>query len=889
MKRLACIPVLISVLMLIDTAHAAGEFDGTGILIHGNSAASLGRGGAGVAGYGADLFTYNPATAALSERVALSAQYGTLKNDYRNPELSFLYPSSYGVFGMSMRMITMKNNAAGLEKGYIFSIGGGKDFTDTLALGISGNFMSGKTSSSNMYFGMTAGLLYHTAFRSELGNGFGIFNPAIGLSVNAGIPFGEDKKSVNMNQPCFGIHTGLFDNGSFTIGIYSDYAMVDRYTQFVARSGIESVIKEHLILRAGSALPRSYGYGDFSAGIGIRLKQQSFSTELNYAFVRGNDAVYTHYLGVTAEFGELDKTPPQTSVGHSEEYISPNNDGRQDFVLISLDVSDRSRIKGWQLQIIDPRGAVVKEYKQPNRDVTPSLTVGGFFKRIFSKKESEVVPENVMWDGTDATGNIVPDGKYGFAFMAWDERDNYSEKKAGIINVDRTAPSVDLKIDGLLFSPNSDGKKDLLIISQKVTSSQDDVWEAQITDIKTGKAVRSYKWTGGSVPATVIWEGLDDSDKECPEGLYRYTVTAKDKAGNSDRREIAEISLTRKFETIDISINRDYFSFRNDTSMNFLPVVSSKEGMLSWAIIVEDDDKNPVKTFKGDGPFPDRIEWNVHNDKDTPLPDGRYFYSLKATYQSGNEPVSFKKRFIVDSTPPKADIDFSPDIFSPDSDGIDDLLVIEPEGSDAFGVSNWTITITNPTGVPFKRFTGKGDVPKEILWEGLSDQNELVESASDYSMVLFVTDNAGNVTQTGKIPVPVDVLVVVTERGLKIRISNIEFGFDSSKIIGKGFKILDRVAQILKKYNRYTIQIEGHTDDIGDENYNLRLSEQRAEAVRIYLVSGGVDRERLRSRGMGETSPFVQNKDNESRRKNRRVEFLLEKIDRSEGMKQVNP
>jgi len=128
--------------------------------------------------------------------------------------------------------------------------------------------------------------------------------------------------------------------------------------------------------------------------------------------------------------------------------------------------------------------------------------------------------------------------------------------------------------------------------------------------------------------------------------------------------------------------------------------------------------------------------------------------------------------------------------------------------------------------------------------------------------------------------IPVDVLVIVTERGLKIRISNIQFGYDSDKILPQGTKILNRVATIFDKYARYKVLIEGHTDDTGDEGYNLKLSERRAQSVKDYLISKGVDKDRLKVRGMGESSPFVPNKDDESRRKNRRVEFLLEKVDK---------
>ena len=77
----------------------------------------------------------------------------------------------------------------------------------------------------------------------------------------------------------------------------------------------------------------------------------------------------------------------------------------------------------------------------------------------------------------------------------------------------------------------------------------------------------------------------------------------------------------------------------------------------------------------------------------------------------------------------------------------------------------------------------------------------------------------------------------------------------------------------------YDVLIEGHTDDIGKEEYNLDLSERRARSVHDYLVSRGIRIDRLKYVGMGETVPLYPNDSDENRRRNRRVEFMLIKQD----------
>jgi outer membrane protein OmpA-like peptidoglycan-associated protein/flagellar hook assembly protein FlgD len=853
------------------------------LYLYGNSAAAMGRGGTGVSGYGPDLFNLNPATSAELERVSASVQYGDLAGGVTNPEFGLMLPTSYGTIGGSFRYMSVKDNSTDIKTGYYGTFGAGKDFTDQISIGLAFNMMkSSYDGGSGLYPGFTLGVLYRTTVNKELGSGVGIYKPRLGFSVNAGLPLGDEKAYSDLTQVTAGFSFGVFKNNLVTLGLYNDLSAFSWFNsaKISDKIGLEAVFKDEFIVRAGSSVPQNYEYGDMTMGLGYRRNLSNLSFEANYAVVHYRKSTLVHYLGVTAEFGELDRTPPATVISSTQQYISPNHDGAQDYALLALNVKDRSKIKGWQLQVLDQKGGVVKEFKSPDRDVITSLTFKSFFTRLISPKESAVVPENLMWDGVDASGAPVADGKYLYSFWAWDERNNYAEKKTGEINVDRTVPLAELKNDDVLFSPNGDGKKDEFIIAQKITTSNEDKWEAAFVDTE-GKPVKTYSWAGSSVPAAIKWDGKDDKGKEVPEGLYSYQISAKDKAGNKAKSEIVEISLTRKFENADISVSRDYFSFNKDSNLSFRPSLSSKDGLVNWQVTIESESGKVVRALKGTGKLPEKLDWDVTNEDRKQLSDGKYFYSVKGSFNSGNEPVSFKKQIIVDSTPPDAEVSSSPEFFSPDNDNDNDVLTIKPEAFDKFGIADWNIVIKNPQNIVFKQFSGKGTPPKEIKWDGISDKGELVESATDYTMLLTVTDNAGNLTQSKPSVIPVDILVIVTERGLKIRISNIQFDYDKAVILAQGKKILNRVAAIFDKYEKYKILVEGHTDDIGNDDYNLKLSERRAQAVLDYLVSKGVERDRLKVRGMGETAPFVANKDEESRRKNRRVEFLLEKTEKA--------
>jgi OOP family OmpA-OmpF porin len=102
----------------------------------------------------------------------------------------------------------------------------------------------------------------------------------------------------------------------------------------------------------------------------------------------------------------------------------------------------------------------------------------------------------------------------------------------------------------------------------------------------------------------------------------------------------------------------------------------------------------------------------------------------------------------------------------------------------------------------------------------------------------------------------------------------ITFELGSAEIQPSSYPELDKIAQILKQ-KKVRVRIEGHTDDIGEAAFNQLLSEKRAESIKNYLVSKGLDPKRFESVGYGESKPIADNKTEKGRAQNRRVEFLI--------------
>lgn len=109
----------------------------------------------------------------------------------------------------------------------------------------------------------------------------------------------------------------------------------------------------------------------------------------------------------------------------------------------------------------------------------------------------------------------------------------------------------------------------------------------------------------------------------------------------------------------------------------------------------------------------------------------------------------------------------------------------------------------------------------------------------------------------------------------RIVLRGVNFDFDKSVIRPEGKPVLDEAITVLKEEPGITIVVEGHTDSIGTDAYNMKLSERRADAVADYLAAGGVSRKRMSTVGFGESKPVASNETEDGRAQNRRVEFKI--------------
>src|SRR6267142_2778071 len=114
-----------------------------------------------------------------------------------------------------------------------------------------------------------------------------------------------------------------------------------------------------------------------------------------------------------------------------------------------------------------------------------------------------------------------------------------------------------------------------------------------------------------------------------------------------------------------------------------------------------------------------------------------------------------------------------------------------------------------------------------------------------------------------------------TNRGLVLAVGDVLFATGKAEVAAGGLRSIDKLAEFLKKNPTRNLLIEGHTDNTGPEDFNLKLSQQRADAVKDVLVSRGVGADRITTKGYGPKYPVVANDTAAGRQQNRRVEVVV--------------
>ncbi|HET7501469.1 MAG TPA: OmpA family protein [Kofleriaceae bacterium] len=211
-----------------------------------------------------------------------------------------------------------------------------------------------------------------------------------------------------------------------------------------------------------------------------------------------------------------------------------------------------------------------------------------------------------------------------------------------------------------------------------------------------------------------------------------------------------------------------------------------------------------------------------------------------------------------------------------DGDGIPDKLdrcPNEPEDKDGFQDDDGCPDPDNDQDGVLDKDDKCPDEPEDK--DGFQDEDGCPDPDNDHDGVLDKDDKCPNDPGVPPDGCPKKYnLVVVTEKKIELK-QTVFFDTNRATIKKVSFALLDEVAQAMNDSPTIKVEIQGHTDSQGNDAFNLKLSQKRAESVRNYLIKKGVTSDRMEAKGYGENVPIADNRTSAGRAQNRRVEFVI--------------
>ena len=737
---------------------------------------------------GAPASAINPAQGGTAQRIIFDlgylglAGFGNEKGYGNAIEAGGLFPTRYGVFGASLKFIQSPFDASFPVKWGIFgNINAAKEVYPRVSVGAGINFGVGAewlwNLSGDLGFHWNIGTVgpFENFTWAVVLRSMGIswaptwFTPASGLSLDLISIKGKKEGKKNPFKL----------NSSFNLEIPSAFYIPQ--TSLILKLGLKAVIAEtvniSLAWPGGSGLNvRELAKGvQFTAipsvglGVNIILHSKDKKNAGRRLPSDGELAIDTAYkplyygvtalgAGITWTVGIADKKAPVTVIEYpQEQYFSPNNDGKGDYLEFPISITDERYVENWEWVIKDEDGNAVRSFK--NKELRPETQgISGFFSRLSAVKTQVEVPPALRWDGIGDSGEMMPDGRYFFTVSAADDSGNAmtSETFSAVLKNAPPEVSIEAMDDAMrVFSPGGGGSKNAITITPK--GSYEDAWESGIYN-SSGEKIRSFENINGN-PVPVTWDGRNDSGEIAPDGVYRFIIGATDKAQNSAEAALGNIIVNTIRPEVSIIINDPWFSPNNDgvkdsLAMNLL--IPARGEIVDWNIQIKDRSGALQRTISAKdgggigsawtesraGNVPDQCVFDGKNDSGIVMKEGEYRAELKVSYLNGYVSSAMSPSFTLKITPPSAKV--SSEFSSFNYSGIQNEMIIKQEGTKELVWTGEVRRANAPAGEkPVRSYRFTGTPPSEIRWDGQGEGGSLAVDGR-YSYELYATDPAGN-------------------------------------------------------------------------------------------------------------------------------------------------
>jgi outer membrane protein OmpA-like peptidoglycan-associated protein/flagellar hook assembly protein FlgD len=350
---------------------------------------------------------------------------------------------------------------------------------------------------------------------------------------------------------------------------------------------------------------------------------------------------------------------------------------------------------------------------------------------------------------------------------------------------DKKPPVIDLNYpETAYFSPNHDGKADLLEIPLSITDQNYVVsWSVEIKD-EAGGVVRvienkeqrfekfntkeffSRLFTSKKqidIPSAIVWDGIRSTGEASPDGKYKFTITATDNSGNTAVSPVYETVIRNRPPVIAINPIPDAQRIfdpkgsaasgqSGNRTVTFTPRGSEED---AWESGIYNSAGQKVRSFENQSGEPKPVVWDGRNDSGQIAPDGVYTFRIGATDKAQNSASAELTNIILDSREAGAFITTSVSAIAPAKNQSSNLVNLTIRLLLNDGIDNWKLELKDEAGTAQRTFSGRASVPTVQGWNGLDEQGEIREGL--YTPELTVNYTRGDIVKAAASTVLVDV------------------------------------------------------------------------------------------------------------------------------------
>jgi outer membrane protein OmpA-like peptidoglycan-associated protein len=326
-----------------------------------------------------------------------------------------------------------------------------------------------------------------------------------------------------------------------------------------------------------------------------------------------------------------------------------------------------------------------------------------------------------------------------------------------------------------------------------------------------------------------------------------------------------------------MNVKKKFFTPGAQDNMFFLSVdksQSAQDWIGKWEVVILDPKRQVVRTLTGTGDCPPEVAWDLKDARGALYTGEKARYALRLISIYDRVVSSMTNDLAVDALGPSvkvtANSNFTPDDIK--GKAVNKVTFNLNVSDPLAGVSSVRVDIYKPD-----KTTLIASLPAQpsgqVVWDGTKSDGTKVAGGDTVYYSVVAVDQVSNISRTD--PAKIEAAIYIDE-SFRMNLPNIEFELGRAELLPSSFNILNKVGDILGRFPNAKFVIEGHTDNRGADDLNLRLSRQRAESVYSYLKKNfKLSADRVVIQGYGASKPVAPNDTEENQRKNRRVEIQI--------------